>query len=79
MELRDAVRPRFAGGGCAASVSSLTLDNVSFTAEARMAGGGIKIACGSLRRGFAFASLGELACASSTDYVNASYDGRTIG
>ena len=43
-----------------------------------MAGGGNKD-CGSLRRGLAFASLGELACASSTDYVNASHDGRTIG
>ena len=72
------MRPRFAGGGCAASVSSLTLDNVSFTAEARMAGGGVKIAA-AFAGGLAFASLGELACASSTDYVNASYDGRTIG
>ena len=72
------MRPRFAGGGCAASVSSLTLDNVSFTAEARMAGGGVKIAS-PLCWGAAFASLGELACASSTDYVNASHDGRKIG
>ena len=32
-ERKDALRPRFAGGGYAASVSSLSLDNFLFNAE----------------------------------------------
>lgn len=34
---KDALRPRFAGGGCAAVVASLTLGNVRFAAETRTA------------------------------------------
>ena len=39
---KDALRPRFAGGGCAAVEDSLSLDKLRITRGARAEGGGVE-------------------------------------